>query len=80
MNAARDSDSPRYFVCPLTRWHRGARACQRLSIWRDFIEFSSFCIGFGGNAVSVCPNVKKNNFFLANYTLRVLNEFVSDLL
>ena len=30
MNATRDFNSPRYFVCLLTRWHPGARACQSL--------------------------------------------------
>ena len=35
MNAARDSDSPRYPIRLLTRRHRGATTCQSLIILRE---------------------------------------------
>ena len=64
MNAARDSDNPRYLVWLLTPRHRGATALRSWTILRVSLVFSLFCTWFGGNTWSVCPNpLRKWIFF-----------------
>ena len=63
MNAARDSDNPRYLVWLLTPRHRGATALRSWTVLRVSLVFSLFCTWFGGNAWSVCPNPLRKWFF-----------------
>ena len=63
MNAARDSDNPRYLVWLLTPRHRGATALRSWTVLRVSLVLGLFCTWFGGNAWSVCPNPLRKWFF-----------------